>query len=348
MTLPVTLFTTVALSVAVATTAANAQEAEQGKAENMASYSATYQLSLEKLRVEGWADRAGGTMELRFAHDCFHWHLDRDIKFAIRFTDGRRTVLVVSEKQRETLNGELFWFWSRTTLNGNTVQIITGAARPPSKDDVKAEKEAVMAAAKAEADAEAAAAGGDKGKSKAAPKTVAAAAAAPKPAEAGGDPAAPDKKKSADEFKAPTNLVAVYDWPKPKRVWMPEQVNFPFAALREQLKTLQGGSLIAEQNIFDGSVKDGPLRVAYSPVRGATLTDAPVPEGETELLDNKTWRFNIDYFPLEGDQKKPLRSTAVKLHENGVISEMIFDLAPFSIKAVITSIKSEENKKACN
>lgn len=346
MNLTQTLVTAVAIAAAFATPSANAQETEQGK--DMASYSATYQLSLEKLRVEGWADRAGGTMDVRFAHDCFHWHLDRDIKFVIRFTDGRRTALVVSEKLRETLNGQLFWFWSRTTLNGNTVQIITGAARPPTKDDVKAEKEAVLAAAKAEAEAQAAAEGADNGKPRSGPKKVAAAAAAPKPAEPAADAAAAAEKKPEEEFKAPTNLVAVYDWPKPKRVWMPEHVSFPFTALREQLKTLESGSLITEQNIFDGSIKDGPLRVVYSPVRLATDADAPPPEGETELLDNKTWRFNIDYFPLDGDQKQPLRSSTIKLHANGVISEMVIDLAPFSIKAVITSIKSEENKKACS
>jgi len=333
-----------AISLSFAASRADAQDAQEtDQAKDMASYSATYQLSLEKLRVEGWAERAGGTMDVRFAHDCFHWHLDRDIKFVIRFTDGRRTALVVNEKRRETLNGQLYWFWSRTTLNGNTVQIITGAARPPKPEDVKAEKEAMLAAAKAEAEAQAAAEGGDKGKPKPAPKKVAAAAATAKP----GAPAGAPEKKPEEEFKAPTNLVAVYDWPKPKRVWMPEHVSFPFAALREQLKSLESGSLIAEQNVFDGSVKDGPLRVVYSPVRTAAVNDGPSPEGETELLDDKTWRFNIDYFPLEGDQKQPLRSTTMKLHANGVISEMVMDLAPFSIKAVITSIKSEENKKAC-
>lgn len=327
-----------AISFCFAALPADAQEAKQ--AETMASYSATYQLSLKELRVEGWAERAGGTMEIRFAHDCFHWHLDRSVKFAIHFTDGRRTALVVNETQRETLNGKLFWFWSRTTLNGNTVQIITGAARPPKPADVKAEEEAIQAAARAEAEAQAAAEGGEKGKPKPAPKKVAAAAAA-------ANPDADAEKKPKVEFKAPTNLVAVYDWPKEKRIWMPEHVSFPFVALREQLKSLENGSLIAEQNVFDGSVKDGPLRVVYSPVRSAAVVDGPPPEGETELLDNKSWRFNIDYFPLEGGQKKPLRSTTIKLHANGVISEMVMDLAPFSIKAVITSIKSEENKKAC-
>lgn len=344
MKFPKSLFTTIALAASLAAAPASAQDAEE--TDDMASYSATYQLSLNKLRLDGWAERAGGTMNVRFARDCFHWHQDRDMKFVIRFTDGRRTVMVVSEKYRETLNGGLFWYWSRTTLNGKTVQIITGAARPPSNDDVKAEKEAVQAAARAEAEAAAAAAAEEEGKGKprTKPKKVAASAAS---AEAGATPPAEGEKKPEEEFKAPTGLVAVYDWPKNKRVWMPEHVSFPFTALRDQLKSLQTGSLIAEQSVFDGSFKDGPLRVRYNPAGTASAGENPLPEGETELLDTKTWRFNIDYFPLEGVQKEPLRSSTIKLHANGVVSEMVIELAPFSINAIITSIKSEKNTKAC-
>lgn len=342
MTHPRGLIATLALVASLAAPPAGAQEAAQ--ADDMASYSATYQLSLADLRLEGWAERAGGTMQVRFARDCFHWQLDRDLKFVIRFTDGRRTSMVVSERLRETLNGQLFWFWSRTTLNGNTLQIITGAARPPTKDDLKAEQEAVLAAAKAAAEAAAEAEG--KGKGGAKPKAVAAAAQTPKPAAAGaGDAAA---AKPQEEFKAPTNLVAVYDWPQPGRAWMPEHVDFPFTAMREQLASLRSGSLIAGQSIFDGSVKDGALRVTYSPIRTGSVAETPLPEGETELLDPRSWRFTTEYFPLEGDQKKPIRSGMIKLHANGVISEMVMDLAPFSIRAVISSIKSEKHTKACS
>lgn len=333
---PLTVFALTILAAA----AANAQDGTAEK--DMVSYSASYQLSLKELRLDGWAKRAGGVMDVRFASDCFHWHLDRDLKFVIRFTDGRRTAMVVSEKYRETLNGGLFWYWSRTTLNGKTVQIITGAARPPSEADVKAEKQALLDAAKAEAEAAAEEGGG---KARTAPAKIANTAA---PAQKPGNAALGDAAKPPEEFKAPTNLVAVYDWPKNKRVWMPEYVNFPFTALREQLKSLESGSLISEQNVFDGTFKDGALRVVYTPVRGAAAIESPMPEGETELLDTKTWRFNVDYFPLDGTQKKPLRSSMIKLHANGVISEMVLELAPFSINAVITSIKSETNTKACS
>lgn len=343
MKIPKRLATALLLWAPLGIAQANAQDAQPADQAGMASHSATYRLTLGELRLEGWAERSGGTMDVRFARDCFHWHLDRDLKFIIRFTDGRRTAMVVSERMRETLNGEMFWYWSRTTLNGNTLQIMASTARPSTKADVVAERK--VAAEKAAAEAEEAAAEGKK--SGAAAETVAAKSQTTTANAAGGQPAKAAGDEDVQSDTPPTGLVAVYSWPETKWVWLPEYVDFHFTALKEQLRSLQSGSLISEQRVFDGSFKDGALRVVYRP-RAAKADDASPPvEGETELLDTKSWRFEIDYFPLEGEAKRPLRSSTMKMHANGVVSEMVIDLAPFSIKADITSIKTETNELRC-
>lgn len=97
-------------------------------AAEIASHEAVYRLTLKDLRIEGWSDTAGGILQMKVSRDCNFWKLDRKLEFEIEFTDGRRTHIIVNEKFRESLDGERFWFWSRTTVNGGTASIISGEA----------------------------------------------------------------------------------------------------------------------------------------------------------------------------------------------------------------------------
>jgi hypothetical protein len=110
------------IAITLASAAAPAAAAE------IASHEAVYRLTLKDLRMEGWSDTAGGILELKISRDCHFWKLDRKLEFRIKFTDGRRTHMIVNEKIRESLDGERFWFWSRTTVNGATASIIAGEA----------------------------------------------------------------------------------------------------------------------------------------------------------------------------------------------------------------------------
>ncbi len=97
-------------------------------AAEIASHEAVYRLTLKDLRLEGWSDTAGGILQMKVSRDCNFWKLDRKLEFRIKFTDGRRTHIIVNEKIRESLDGNRFWFWSRTTVNGGTASIIAGEA----------------------------------------------------------------------------------------------------------------------------------------------------------------------------------------------------------------------------
>lgn len=97
-------------------------------AAEIAPHEAVYRLTLKDLRIEGWSDTAGGILQMKVSRDCNFWMLDRKLEFEIEFTDGRRTHIILNEKFRESLDGERFWFWSRTTVNGGTASIISGEA----------------------------------------------------------------------------------------------------------------------------------------------------------------------------------------------------------------------------
>ena len=110
------------LAITLASVTAPATAAE------IASHEAVYRLTLKDMRMEGWSDTSGGILQLKISRDCYFWKLDRKLEFRIKFTDGRRTHMIVNEKIRESVDGERFWFWSRTTVNGGTASIIAGEA----------------------------------------------------------------------------------------------------------------------------------------------------------------------------------------------------------------------------
>lgn len=302
------------------------------KAAEIVTHEAKYTLSLQKLRIKGTPKRSGGTMELKFSRDCFHWWVDRELKFEVRFADGRFTKLVVVERLRETLSGKLFWFWSRTTLNGQTASIIAGSAsRPDENEMVDVEPPKPGPTDKDSATTVEASATGAKDK---ATKT---------PVAAGAANAAEKNKKPDTVAKKKQRQLGVrinYDWPNDTDIELSPDVIFPVTALRQQLDALAAGALLRQQSVFDGSRKKGAARVVYSKINPVAIVTATLPNGDTRLLDGKSWRFKARYLPLEGAKSaKPFQTVTRKVHANGIVSEILRDLGPFSINGNLNWIK---------
>ncbi len=393
-------------------------------AAEIASHEAVYRLTLKDLRIEGWSDTAGGILQLKLYRNCSFWMLDRKLEFRIKFTDGRRTHLVVNEKIRESIDGERLWFWSRTTVNGGTASIITGQAarlitiKPEKKEVVEeevveegdegptledlvatpeelAKKAAEEAAKKAEEDAKAeksakdddampegetSVAEGEDGEKISEGEAVKAAEVGPVEIEMDGDSlalataaaeAAAEAEKTAaeatanaDSGKDPETETAIlvdengnpvleveeeepgrvasiisYDWPDGKDVEIPLDTIFPFTALQAQLDALSSGSLQRSFTVFDGTSPNGALRVLYAPVRTVAIASIK-PKGSVELLETTSWRYSATYMNTDGKSNKPARIVIAQTHQNGVVSEMILDLGPFSIKGDLAWVKA--------
>lgn len=297
------------------------------KAAEIIPHTAKYTLSLEELRVEKRSVRARGTMDLRFSRDCFHWWVDRELKFNIRYTDGRTTNLAITERMRETLSGKLFWFWSRTTLNDKTTSIIAGSGvRPEANEMTDVETPKPAPKDKKPETAVTANAAGSKDKKKKAPAT------APK-----------NKKPDQVTKKKKQRLLGVaidYDWPEDTNIEVSTNVIFPVAALRQHLGALAAGGLLRQQTVFDGARKKGAARVVYSKVNPPTIATAILPDGDSKLLKGKSWRYKADHFPLEGSKSsRPHKTIVQKIYANGIVSEMLMDLGPFSITGRINWVK---------
>jgi hypothetical protein len=308
-----------AFLAALATPAANAAE--------IIPYQAIYRLSLADLDVDGWADTSSGIMEVNVSRDCFHFGYDRRIEFDIVYTDDRETHLVIEDRLRESLGGRHFWFWSRTTLNGKTVTIITGEANRPEEGSVVEVKEEVVEMAKVdEKDKETAGAE----ETQEAVEEKAAAEEAVREAE--------EKAKKQKEVRF-LGVRVRYDWPEEQQIEVPQNVIFPFGALQLQLDRLSKGELAPELPVFDGSSSDGAFRAIYRPAPPAEIAKLPVPDGDAELLNTPAWRFTTQYVLIGGEDPRPARVETSKVHKNGIVSETNIDFGLFSVKGNLAWIK---------
>lgn len=310
-----------------ATTIAGLLISSPSMAAEIVPHQAMYRLTLQDMKINGWAESSSGTMEVKVHRDCFHYGLDRHIDFKIKYTDGRETRLDIEERLREAVEGRQYWFWSRTTLNGKTVAIIAGdAERPEGGTLIEVMDETVEDAAKAAGSAE---------------KAIDPAAAQ---AEAEAKKASEAAAQQQDNGQIEMRLLGAqvkYSWPDDRKVEVDPAAIFPFDALRRQLDSLETGSLQPEFIIFDGLNKDDAYRAVYRPAQVAKVTNPIIPDGSAELLDAPAWRFTTQYFLMGSESRIPARTVTSKVHANGVVSETIIDIGPFAFKGTLAWLKGE-------
>lgn len=295
-------------------------------------YQAIYRLTMKDINVDGWADTSSGLMEVNVSRDCFHYGYDRRLEFNIVYTDERETHLVIEERTRESLSGRYFWFWSRTTLNGNTVAIIAGEANRPEAGSVVEVKEEVVEMAKVdekkekEEDADA--------KTQEVVEEKAAAEEAARAAE--------EKKAKKQKEVRYLGVKVRYDWPESLDTEVPQNVIFPFTALRTQLDRLAKGELAPELPVFDGSSPDGAFRAVYRPAKSAAKERVMVPDGDFELLNTPAWRYTTQFVLIDSEDPRAARTETVKVHSNGIISETMIDFGLFSVEGSLAWLKGRD------
>ncbi len=345
-------------------------------AAEIAAYEALYRVTLKDLRIEGFSETAKGIIEYRLSRDCYHWSVDRRLEFKLKFTDGRQTHIVIVERYREALNGRYFWFWTRTTVNGRTGVIISGnAVRPEPEQRVAIEKpkeekqekspkkegptlEELVATPEQLAIIEAKRKAEEAERKKNQPKKEGEAdgetAAAPKDAAAPEDAAAPppegevvaagDAPENGEIDLKNTRLLGTvinYEWPSTKQMEIPPEAQtiFPITAVQAQLDAVAAGGLQRSFTVFDGSSPKGPHSVKYQPAAAAKVS-ATKPAGNPELLDSPSVRYTARYLPYGEEKANPVRIVTLRMHQNGVVSEMLLDLGPFSLKADMAWVKA--------
>jgi hypothetical protein len=109
----------------------------------LASYEATYRLSLAEIDYKGAVITAKGAMGMRVKRDCRHWQSHSEFLFLLELDSGEKSRTHTMFRQRESLNGQNINFVYWQDLSGKGRLDYRGSATIPSDGEpgtVKYEK----------------------------------------------------------------------------------------------------------------------------------------------------------------------------------------------------------------
>ena len=137
---------------------------------------------------------------------------------------------------------------------------------------------------------------------------------------------------------------AQYSNPKALSYDLPKGTLFPVAHTAALLKEAQKGTRIYNAFVFDGSDGEGPVEI-NAIIGGRVNAPPPVPKKEAidpSLLRSAYWPVRMAVFPLTGADKNSSAAEyemTARLHQNGVLSDMVIDYDTFSVKQTLVSLK---------
>jgi hypothetical protein len=118
-------------------------------------------------------------------------------------------------------------------------------------------------------------------------------------------------------------------------------VTFPGAYLRLVLARAQAGDHLVTRDVFDGSAEDNAGQVTAA--IGRRLA-AEASQDETSppspLLNRPSWRIAFAFFPSDHTVETPDYEESVRLLDNGVLAEMVFDYGDYAIGAKLQEIEA--------
>lgn len=147
--------------------------------------------------------------------------------------------------------------------------------------------------------------------------------------------------------------IAQYIQPLERDFILPEGTVFPTQHTFNVINAAKKGQKFYTATVFDGSDETGPLLVnAFILDSGAPLAPVNASLSKTskavssQLLDTKSWKVRLAFFPLESDLSEADYEMTVRLHENGVISDMFVEYTDFSVTQKLVAIE-EITKAEC-
>lgn len=108
------------LALIIASPAVLAQSA------GLASYEATYRLTLGDIEYDGAVITAKGAMAMRVRRDCTRWQSHSELLFLLELDSGEKVVTHTMFRQRESLDGQNidFVFWQELSDTGRRKSVV--------------------------------------------------------------------------------------------------------------------------------------------------------------------------------------------------------------------------------
>jgi len=133
---------------------------------------------------------------------------------------------------------------------------------------------------------------------------------------------------------------AVFSEPDDEIIDLPPGTIFPTEHSIQLLKKAIAGEKIFARQVFDGATLDGALEI------NALITSRVAPEKPSnpniaaDLVKSPSWRVRMAFFKLEDQAAEPEYETSMRVLENGVGLDFLFDYKDFSIKAELEQLEA--------
>ena len=133
--------------------------------------------------------------------------------------------------------------------------------------------------------------------------------------------------------------IVVFERPKPTTLQLPRGALFPAADTRFLIARAEAGDRFVGSRVFDGSDLDnaGEVTAVIGP-RLAPGAVAKVGAPHAALLDRPSWKIRLAFFPTNPEAVTPDYEESVRLLDNGVLADMVFDYGDYRIPAKLEQI----------
>jgi hypothetical protein len=133
---------------------------------------------------------------------------------------------------------------------------------------------------------------------------------------------------------------AVFSEPEDQVIELPPGTIFPTEHSIQLIKKAMAGEKIFARQVFDGATLDGAMEI------NALLTSKLAPEKlggakiDGDLLKGPSWRVRMAFFKLEEQAAEPEYETSMRMMDNGIGVDFIFDYKDFAIKAQLEQLEA--------
>lgn len=133
---------------------------------------------------------------------------------------------------------------------------------------------------------------------------------------------------------------AVFSDPEDQVIELPPGTIFPTEHSIQLIKKAIAGDKIFARQVFDGATLDGAMEI------NALITSKLAPEKlggakiDGDLLKGPSWRVRMAFFKLEEQAAEPEYETSMRMMDNGIGVDFIFDYKDFAIKAQLEQLEA--------
>jgi len=125
---------------------------------------------------------------------------------------------------------------------------------------------------------------------------------------------------------------AVFLSPTQRSLALPQGTTFPTLHSLAVIEAAKAGELALYRTVFDGTEEDSLYEV-NTVIAGAVPVEQPATLATPLLAGVPSWRVGLAYFEVADTGDLPGHEATVRLYENGVIDEQLFDFGDFRLRA---------------